>query len=58
MKVIIGIDPGLGHTGWGVIKIDNNKILKAFVRETGEKVPFFIDSNLFNSKVPSEIYTL
>ena len=28
-------------------KIDNNKILKAFVRETGEKVPFFIDSNLF-----------
>ena len=28
-------------------KIDNNKILKAFVRETGEKVPFLIDSNLF-----------
>ena len=28
-------------------KIDNNKILEAFVRETGEKVPFFIDSNLF-----------
>jgi hypothetical protein len=28
-------------------KIDNNKIIKAFVRETGEKVPFFIDSNLF-----------
>jgi crossover junction endodeoxyribonuclease RuvC len=26
MKVIIGIDPGLGHTGWGVIKIDNNKL--------------------------------
>jgi hypothetical protein len=28
-------------------KIDNNKIIKAFVRETGEKVPFFIDTNLF-----------
>ena len=30
-----------------VEKIDNNKIIKAFVKETGEKVPFFIDSNLF-----------
>jgi hypothetical protein len=31
----------------GNLKLDNNKILEAFVRETGEKVPFFIDSNLF-----------
>jgi hypothetical protein len=27
-------------------KIAQKKILEAFVRETGDKVPFFIDSNL------------
>lgn len=25
MSIILGIDPGLAHTGWGVIAADNNK---------------------------------
>lgn len=26
MKIILGIDPGLGHTGWGIIKKQDNKL--------------------------------
>ncbi|MFN7037973.1 MAG: crossover junction endodeoxyribonuclease RuvC [Alphaproteobacteria bacterium] len=27
MTFILGIDPGLTHTGWGVIKVENNKLI-------------------------------
>lgn len=26
MRVILGVDPGLRHTGWGVVTVDGNKV--------------------------------
>lgn len=27
MTLILGIDPGLTHTGWGIIKVENNRLI-------------------------------
>ena len=50
---IIGIDPGLRHTGWGIIDIVNNKLIyvadgsiSAPVSLTDGNRLFFIKQNL------------
>lgn len=49
MRVILGIDPGLNNTGWGLIKDNKNKI---------EVVNFGVISNPKTIKIPIKLFNI
>ena len=53
---IIGIDPGLRHTGWGIIDIINNKLI--YVADGSVSAPFSLEDGSRLSFIKQELTNL